>query len=353
MKSLLRRPYQTPAFDSGTQGLEFLAYFFMRVSLAYLEGVGITPSQPVESSQPARISIRPGAIDPALLEELWRQSNPGAYGLTRDEFTEILLRIGNAHGYGSGQEWAAGEIPSRQQQGAFFRSLKLDDLVLAQACAMGNERAWEHFVALYRQPLLRAAIAITGSASLGSDLADQLHAELYGLTMRDGERRCPLESYRGRGSLMGWLRTTLAQRHVDHHRRTHREQPLEEFDAPAVAPPSEKPGGEITVLSKAIEIALGLRQPEERFLLAAYYLDERTLLQIAQVLYVHEATVSRKLRRIVDDLRKQILKNLQSSGLSRRAAEEALQADPRDLDINLKKLLQSSQPDPFQEKAAL
>jgi RNA polymerase sigma-70 factor (ECF subfamily) len=68
---------------------------------------------------------------------------------------------------------------------------------------------------------------------------------------------------------------------------------------------------------------------------------------------VHEATVSRKLRRIVDDLRKQILKNLQSSGLSRRAAEEALQADPRDLDINLKKLLQSSQPDPFQEKAAL
>jgi RNA polymerase sigma-70 factor (ECF subfamily) len=325
----------------------------MSLSLAYLEGVGITPSQPVESSRPARISVLPGAIDPALLEELWRQSNAGAYGLTRDEFTGILLRIGNAQGYGSGQEWAAGEIPSRQQQGAFFRSLKLDDLILAQACAMGNERAWEHFLALYRQPLLRAAIAITGSASLGSDLADQLYAELYGLTVRDGERRCPLESYRGRGSLMGWLRTTLAQRHVDHHRRTHREQPLEEFDTPAFDPPSEKPGGELTVLAKAIEAAVGRRQAEERFLLAAYYLDERTLLQIAQVLHVHEATVSRKLRRIVDDLRKQVLKTLQSSGLSRRAAEEALQADPRDLDINLKKLLQSSQSDAFQEKAAL
>jgi RNA polymerase sigma-70 factor, ECF subfamily len=331
----------------------------MRVPLAYLEVVGITPSQPVESSSPARISVLSGTIDPALLEGLWRACNAGAYGLTLDEFTGILLRIGNAHGYGPAVELAAGTLPSRQQQEAFFRSLKLTDLVLAQACALGNERAWEHFLALYRQPLLRAAIAITGSASLGSDLADQLYAELYGLNTRDGERRCPLDSYRGRGSLMGWLRTTLAQRHVDHHRRTHREQPLEDFDAPAeIDAPAvnslpAKADGELTVLSKAIEVALEGRQAEEHFLLAAYYLDERTLLQIAQVLHVHEATVSRKLRRIIDDLRKQVLKTLQSFGLSRRVAEEALGADPRDLDINLKKLLQSSQTDAFQEKAAL
>jgi RNA polymerase sigma-70 factor (ECF subfamily) len=309
--------------------------------------------------QPARISVVPGVIDTALLEELWRESNAGAYGLTRDEFAGILFRIGSAQGYGLGVELAAGEIPSRQQQDTFFRSLKLADLVLAKACVMGNERAWEHFFALYQQPLQRAAIAIAGSASLGSDLADQLYAELYGLTMSDGKRRCPLESYRGRGSLIGWLRTTLAQRHVDHHRRTHREQPLEdfdapaEFDAPALDPLSEKPVGELTVLARAIEAALERRQAEERFLLAAYYLDGRTLFEIAKVLHVHEATVSRKLRRIVDNLRKQVLKTLQSFGLSRRAAEEALGADPRDLDINLKKLLQSSQSDAFQEKAAL
>jgi RNA polymerase sigma-70 factor (ECF subfamily) len=327
--------------------------------LAYLWGVGITPSQPVESSQPARIPVQLGVIDLALVEGLWRECNAGAYGLTWDEFTGILLRIGNAQGYGLGVESAAGETPSRQQQEAFFRSLKLNDLVLAQACALSNERAWEHFLALYQQPLQRAAIAITGSASLGNDLAGQLYAELYGLTMRDGERRCPLDSYRGRGSLIGWLRTTLAQRHVDHHRRTHREQPLENYDAPsafdasAVRPPSEKRDGELTVLARAIEVALGRRQAEDHFLLAAYYLDQRTLLQIAQVLHVHEATVSRKLRRIVDDLRKQVLKTLQSFGLSRRAAEEALGTDPRDLDINLKKLLQSSQSDAFQEKAAL
>jgi RNA polymerase sigma-70 factor (ECF subfamily) len=205
---------------------------------------------------------------------------------------------------------------------------------------------------VYQQPLVRAAIAITGSDTLGRDLAGQLYAELYGLTMRDGERRCPLESYRGRGSLIGWLRTTLAQRHVDHHRRSHREQPLEEYDAPAPGPEPIKPTGELTLLSKAIEEALQRRQLEERFLLAAYYLDGRTLLEIAQVLAVHEATVSRKLRRIIDDLRKQVLKNLQGFGLSRRAAAEALGADPRDLDLNLKKLLQNSSSNTFQEKAA-
>ena len=62
----------------------------------------------------------------------------------------------------------------------------MDDLVLARACARGNERAWEHFVAVYRQPLTRAAIAITGSETLGHELADQLYAELYGLNLRDG-----------------------------------------------------------------------------------------------------------------------------------------------------------------------
>jgi RNA polymerase sigma-70 factor (ECF subfamily) len=62
--------------------------------------------------------------------------------------------------------------------------------------------------------------------------------------------------------------------------------------------------------------------------------------------------VSRKLHRLTGELRKQVLKNLQGLGLSRRAAEESLGADPRDLSINLKKLLQCSESDAFQEKAA-
>ena len=198
---------------------------------------------------------------------------------------------------------------------------------------------------------MRAAIAITGSETMGRELADQLYAELFGLTTRDGERRCPLESYRGRGSLIGWLRTTLAQRHVDHYRRRRREEPLEEIDVRAAEVEVGKTAGELTVLEKALEGALKSCEAEERLLLAAYYLDGRTLLEISRVLHVHEATVSRKLKRVCEEIRKQVVKNLQSAGMSRRAADEALGVDPRDLDLNLKKLLQYSQADAFKEKA--
>jgi RNA polymerase sigma-70 factor (ECF subfamily) len=309
--------------------------------------VGLTPSQSVDSNAGSGISAALGGLDGVLVEELWQESEAANCGLILAEFTEILLGVGTAQNYGL----SPGTVATRQQQGAFFRGLKLADLVLAQACSRGNERAWERLFALYRQTLIRAAVAITGNDTLGRDLSDQLYAELYGLTTRDGERRSPLASYRGRGSLIGWLRTTLAQRHVDHHRRSHREQPLEEFE---VAAPNQEPvkePTELTTLERAIEAALKRREAEDRFLLATYFLDERTLLQIGQMLRVHEATVSRRLRRLCDDLRKQIFKNLQGLGLSRRAAEEALGADPRDLSVNLKKLLQYSQSNAFLEKA--
>jgi RNA polymerase sigma-70 factor (ECF subfamily) len=144
----------------------------------------------------------------------------------------------------------------------------------------------------------------------------------------------------------------LAQRHVDHYRRTRHEEPIEDLDAPALDPPPQTPARELSRLEQAIEQAVSGCEEEERYLLAAYYLDGQTLLAIARVLGVHEATVSRKLRRAADRIRKQILRNLQRNGMSRRAAEEAMDADPRDLEVNLKKLLQNSQSDAFQEQAA-
>jgi len=324
---------------------------------AYLEGVGMAPSESVAgAASVATAAPAPGSgidafpltLDPTLLAELFRASDAAAWGLTQSECAQILLEVGTSANFGL----AAGDLPTHQQQAGFYRALRLPDLVLARACARGHERAWQHFVAVYRQPLIRSAIAITGSETLGCDLADQLYAELYGLTSQNGERRCPLASYRGRGSLMGWLRTTLAQRHVDHHRRTHREEPLEEFDVPAPDLAPQTPAAELAQLEGAIDGALSRRAAEERFLLAAYFLDGQTLLQIARTLGVHEATISRRLQRATIEIRKQVLRNLEQSGLSRRAAEEMLSADPRDLDLNLKILLQKSQMNTFKEQAA-
>jgi RNA polymerase sigma-70 factor, ECF subfamily len=319
--------------------------------MASAETVATVPA--TASERQTETLTQRGTIDLQLLDELWRASDGPSWGLTHDEFDAIVAGAGAARNFGLEE----GGSVTPQRQADYFRGLRFDDLVLARACAVGNERAWEHFIALHRQPLIRAAIAITGSETLGRDLADQLYAELFGLSTREGERRCPLLSYRGRGSLMGWLRTTLAQRHVDHHRRNRHLRPLDdsvaEMDTPAARELPQTPPAELSQLQRAIEQALRERDAEDRFLLAAYYLDGQTLLQIARVLGVHEATVSRKLRRATEGTRKQVLRNLRRGGLSRQAAEEALGADPRDVEVNLKKLLQNSQAEAFKEQAAL
>lgn len=313
------------------------------------------PIQPVEelvSATPVA-PVAAAGVHPSLLDELWRECSPAQWGLERDEFDRIVLLAGNAQRFGLEPPATA----TAEQQAAFFSSVKLADLVLAKACAWGNERAWEHFMALYGQPLTRAAIAITGSETIGKDLADAFYAELYGLTTREGQRKCPLDSYKGRGSLMGWLRTTLAQRFVDHYRRTYREQPLEDQAIVAPVPDSaaQPEAATLRTLSDAVETALRDQPHEERFLLAAYYIDGRTLAEIGALLRVHEATISRRLRRTTDAIRKRVLRNLEKSGMSRRAAEEALGTDPRDLDLkmDLKKLLQNNDAEPFSKRALI
>jgi RNA polymerase sigma-70 factor (ECF subfamily) len=300
---------------------------------------------PVSAGEPSTPALVFSDFSPALLDELWQKAEAETLGLTQPEFGQILAAVGTKTNHGL----PPGTAASASQKAAFFRGLHLPDLALAHACALGREPAWERFVGLYRAALVRAATGITGSASLGEDLADSLYAELYGLREVDGRRKSPLASFTGRGSLLGWLRTTLAQRYTDHHRRTHRETPLEDFDAPSPAPAPPIPVAS-TILTAAVARTLSELEPEDRFLLAAYYLDRQTLLQIARTINVHEATISRRLKRLLEGLRIRLLKNLCAGGLSKAAAQEALGTDPRDIEINLRALLQTSQTGAFNEQ---
>jgi len=308
------------------------------------------------SSQPGELTIALApapvaavsttAIAPDLAQSLWLAADAAAVDLTREELAQALDAIGAKLNFGL----PPGAYADAAMRAGFYRTLRLPELALAQACALGRDRAWRRFLELYRSSLTQAAIAIAGSATAGHDLADALYSELYGLTERDGVRRSPLAGYAGRGSLLGWLRTTLAQRHVDRHRRTYRETPLDTLDAPA--PAAEQANPHLTRLGVAVARTLAALDAEDRLMLSAYFLDQRTLAEIGRVLNVHEATISRRLKRLTGDLRKHLLRNLESGGLSRRAAEEALGSDPRDLEINLRTLLQSSQDEPFFQEGA-
>jgi RNA polymerase sigma-70 factor (ECF subfamily) len=318
--------------------------------LQYLERVTTSPQSgdlalPLPSAPPSRDAADQD-LPQSLLQELWLTAEAAASGLTSDEFSTALYSVGAKFNYGL----PAAAHPDHSQKAGFLRSLRLEDLALATACVLGREVAWQRFLNLYRASLTQAAVAITGSSTLGHDLADSLYSELYGLREVEGKRRSPLVSYSGRGSLLGWLRTTLAQRYVDHHRRTHRESPLDTLDAPAPQAEPTPVAAELMDLTRAITSTLQSLSAEERYLLSSYFLDRQPLAQIARVLHVHEATISRRLKRLLADLRKRLLQQLQAGGLSKRAAGEALGHDPRDLEINLRALLQSSQTTSFSEK---
>lgn len=287
------------------------------------------------------------ALD-GVLDDLWREAEADSVDLRKDELETVLLAIGAKYNYGL----APGVNSVRVQNVAFFRALQLRDLALAHACALGRDTAWDQFIARFREPLRQAATGITASATLGQELADSLYAELFGLTKGGEPRRSPLASYSGRGSLMGFLRTTLAQRNIDRHRRTGRETPIADQDLPAV-PTAANPVSEvISRLGQSLTIVMSALEPEERFLLSTWFLDGRTLLEISRILNVHEATISRRISRLTARLHQDLLRNLQTFGMSRAAAEEALGTDPRDLEINLRTLLQTSQSGAFLRQEA-
>ena len=272
--------------------------------------------------------------------ELWRVSGAELVEVSKAEFAEALETIGARHNFGLDPERQTNE----RQRETFWRALHLEELAIARGCALGRESAWRRFLAQYQEQLTRAAVEMTGSAALGEELASALYSELFGLTEREGRRWSPLLRYSGRGSLMGWLRAILAQRRVNQYRKFGRETTLGEIE-PAAAVSEQLELERLEDLRVAMKMTLSEASAEERFLLSAYYLDQHTLHEMSRVLRVHEATVSRKLKRATERLRKQLLRTLRARGLSRRGAEEALGTDPRDVDLNLRKLLQKSEGD--------
>lgn len=254
----------------------------------------------------------------------------GNSGLSRDQFAAVLTEV------------AARYLPadaSPRDAADLFGSLRVEELALARACAAGMERAWEIFMARYREKLYDIAGYIAKESSAARELADSLYADLYGTTTRDGKRISKLASYTGRGSLEGWLRTVMAQEFVNRFRRQRRLVSLDEESEGGEQFAAADPAPEVAIdprVEAATEEILSRLPAEERFILASYYLDGRTLAEIARTLAVHESTVSRKLDKLAKSLRKQIVSLLARKGMSRRQAEEALEVDVRDLGLNIR-----------------
>ena len=291
--------------------------------------------------------VQSGVESSALESELFQKSRGAEFGLTAGEFNAILLEVC--------KKCLPADAQSGEKQ-AFVSSLKLEELALARACAAGHERAWEVFLTRFREKLYDIAGYIAKESSAARELADSLYADLYGTTVRDGQRVSKLASYTGRGSLEGWLRTVLTQEYVNRYRRQRRLVSLDEESEEGVQFAAAESTPQAAVdprLEAATDEAIAELSPEDRFVLASYYLDSRTLAEIARTLHVHESTISRKLDKFTKSLRKRILAGLGRRGMSRQQAQEALEVDVRDLQLNLRsRLLQENAQSAFSKKKA-
>ncbi|HZR58619.1 MAG TPA: sigma-70 family RNA polymerase sigma factor [Terriglobales bacterium] len=278
---------------------------------------------------------------------LYEKSGAQEFGISLDQFSAILESIQ--------KKYLPLEAPEKDKQ-QLYESLRLEELALARGCAAGNEAAWETFMLRYRAKLYDVAGYIAKESSAARELADSLYADLYGTSTRDGNRVSKLASYTGRGSLEGWLRTVMAQEYVNRYRRQRRLVSLDEESEEGVqfatAEAESVPAIDSRVESATDEV-LGTLSSQDRFVLASYYLEERTLSEIARTLSVHESTISRKLDKLAKSIRKQILAALGRRGMSRRQAQESLEIDVRDMTLNIRsRLAQESVVEAFSDKKA-
>jgi RNA polymerase sigma-70 factor (ECF subfamily) len=268
----------------------------------------------------------------ATIDLLYGEANCALWGLDRMAFAEGLRRSAEKRFRGTGAGPTEVEI--------YLKSLHLEDLALACACAEGLEPAWDFFVEHFLQDLRGAARAIlrasgSGDPARAEELADSIYAELYGVSPTGESRRKSLfEYFHGRSKLSTWLRTILAQRHVDLLRTKWRSIPLETDDegkgtvrGPTRLADTRHPQPDreryLALVDQALSTALSGLAPRERMILACYYVDQSTLAEIGRALGEHESTVSRQLDRIRRMLRENVTESLLRGQGSEAGLDEA------------------------------
>jgi RNA polymerase sigma-70 factor (ECF subfamily) len=287
----------------------------------------------MSGSQETATRSNPINIPESLSAKLYREVAAEKFGLTPEAFAGVL------------QEVAIKYLPataSLSEVSDFVTHLRVEELALARACALGSEAAWEIFLMRFREKLFTAAHTMVPGDANARELADSLYADLYGTRATDGRRISKLNSFTGRGSLEGWLRAVMAQEYVNHFRRQQRLVSLEEQTEAGTQFEAESPDPTQAIdarLREATDKALGALAAEDKFILANYYLDDRTLAQTARLLGVHESTISRKVEKITAATRKAILSGLMTRGMSRKEAEQTMEVEVAELSLDVRRRL--------------
>ena len=285
----------------------------------------------------------------SIVDDLFRRADAAKWALTRDEFAAVL-NASVRRAFPSG-------TPSRREVDQYFAGVHLADLALANACALGRDVAWDHFVLEHRPVLYRSADALDPSGT-ARELADSLYADLYGMGGGSDDRRSLFRYFHGRSSLATWLRAVLSQRYVDTLRSRRRTEPLPDEEVASTAGvPADDPDRALLMplVDEALRTAIDALAAKDRLRLRSYYVTQLTLAQIGRVTGEHEATVSRHLSRTRRALRQHAEQHLrdsaQLSGAQIARAFELALEDPGALDLKQVFEMSADRKEPAQDRS--
>lgn len=171
------------------------------------------------------------------------------------------------------------------------------DLYLTCACTTPAEAAWSRFLRLYQRQIKDLACYTCGSVDLGEEVADVV---LTGLYMPDRRGHSRIGAYDGRMPLSAWLRViVIHQSYKECKRKFNQFVPL--ADRPDLSDPLPTARLEALLRNRSYKESTmeALRQASrqlsdrERLILLLRYEEGLQGKEIAQVLKVDPATVSR------------------------------------------------------------
>jgi RNA polymerase sigma-70 factor (ECF subfamily) len=230
--------------------------------------------------------LEPGILESGIRNEVLRLVRARVrvrFAPTEDEFVAHVIE--RAHAAGSGGDMMA-----------YVRSLNLDDLYLARSCSVRDDRAWAEcgrvhfgFMREFARRFLSAADA--------AELTDQVIADLW--------EKEKLARYEGRSTLRTWLGAVVAHAalqagKVARRREADVERSRRQAFVAANDPEDQQSAG---LLARITAEAIEALPADQKLLLLLHYEQDLSLDQIAPILGTSKATLSRRLKRIREDLR--------------------------------------------------
>lgn len=179
-----------------------------------------------------------------------------------------------------------------------------EDLDLVRRCAAGRKDAWDEFVRRTRGAILRGAtVGLRKFRANDAETLENVHQQVYVELLRDDGK--VLRTFRGKSDLEGWV-AVIALRTAYHlMRKKSGEVALPDF-LPSEGTPAPGERAERTEFLDLLDGAFRKMAPEEVQLLRLAFYEKRSYKEIADALGWPLNSVSPKLIRAKDKLKKML-----------------------------------------------